>query len=136
MQVSTAGAVTTTGELEVGTYTASGTATDAYGDTPGTWTYTLTVTSAGVAQSPPTANASKVTPASSTSFSAQLEPTTAQGPVTFAWGHETNPIGSARILASTAGVIAPTGRLEAGTYTLVGHRLPTPMATPAPSPTP
>ena len=120
MQVSTAGAVTTTGELEVGTYTASGTASDAFGDTSGNWTYTLTVTSAGVAQSPPKANPGVVTPASSTSFSAQLEPTSSQGPVTFAWNDETNPTGSARIAASPSGVVTPTARLMAGSYTLSG----------------
>jgi hypothetical protein len=44
LHVSSSGAITTSGgPLAVGTYTASGTVTDSFGDT-GTWSYTLTVT--------------------------------------------------------------------------------------------
>jgi uncharacterized repeat protein (TIGR02543 family) len=47
LAVSTAGLITTTGPLVVGTYSVAGTDSDAGGDS-GTWTYTLTVTGAVV----------------------------------------------------------------------------------------
>jgi hypothetical protein len=42
LNVSSHGEITTTGTLAMGTYTATGTMSDAFGDT-GTWAYTLTV---------------------------------------------------------------------------------------------
>ena len=47
LDVSSSGLISTSGPLPVGTFTVSGTDSDAFGDT-GTWTYTLTVTGVSV----------------------------------------------------------------------------------------
>jgi hypothetical protein len=57
--VSATGAVTTSGALKAGSYTASGTTSDASGDT-GTFTYTLTVTGAAPPVTKPAPKATRV----------------------------------------------------------------------------
>jgi hypothetical protein len=52
LQVSSSGVVTTTGFLTAGTYTATGTTSDGYGDS-GTWSLTLTVRAGTITQSDP-----------------------------------------------------------------------------------
>lgn len=117
LAVNSSGAITTTGTLAPGSYTASGTDTDAYGDT-GTWTYTLTVaanapTRSTLTQTSPTSAAT--TPALSSTFkSAPLTVSGANGAVTYT---VTTPSSA---LALTGGVITTTGPLVAGSYTIAG----------------
>jgi hypothetical protein len=54
IRVSSGGKITTTGTLAVGYYTATGTMSDAFGDT-GIWVYTLTVKAVAITQTALTA---------------------------------------------------------------------------------
>ncbi|MGA7834586.1 MAG: InlB B-repeat-containing protein [Acidimicrobiales bacterium] len=116
LSVSGGGLITTTGSLVPGTYTVSGTDSDAKGDT-GTWTYTLTVTAVGkstIVQTS-TTNGSTTTPNSSSFVPPSLTVTNNIGAVTFA---TTTP--STGLKVTAAGVISVTGSLSAGTYTVSG----------------
>ncbi|MGC1238090.1 MAG: InlB B-repeat-containing protein [Acidimicrobiales bacterium] len=73
----------TTGTLPAATYSISGTDSDTAGDTPGTWSYTLTVTSDVIVQGSPTTGFT--TPATSSTFTDTLAAASGfLGPVTFA----------------------------------------------------
>ena len=76
--VSSSGKITTTGTLAAGTYTASGTTADAFGDT-GTFTYTLTVSAVTITQTTPATGSVKAL----TAFTDQLNTTGNIGAVTF-----------------------------------------------------
>jgi len=73
LSVSATGQVTTTGYLDVGSYTISGTLGDAFGDT-GTWTFTLVVTASTISQSAPTS--ASITVDQTSGFTNQLAPVT------------------------------------------------------------
>lgn len=106
LAVSPAGAVTAAGPLARGTYRATGTTSDAAGDT-GTFVVTLRV---GIlAQAPPTG--AQVTASGSASFAAQLAVSGATGPVAFAQSS-----GLPGLLVSPTGVVSTGGPLAAGTY--------------------
>ncbi len=108
--VSSTGAVTTSGQLAVGTYTASGTDVDAAGNT-GTFSFTLDV---GVLiQSSPTSATSKVS--GTTAYKQQLAVTGSTGSVTF-----TQSTGSPSLVVSPSGLITTSGQLAAGTYSTSG----------------
>ncbi len=110
LSVSSSGQITTTGTLAVGTYTATGTTGDAFGN-GGTFTYTLTVSPATISQTTPTTGS--VTTTGSAGFTAQLHTTVPNGPVTFTGG-------GAGLDVSTGGKVTTSGTLAAGTYTAIG----------------
>ncbi len=112
LKVSLHGKITTTGTLAVGTYAASGTMSDAYGDT-GSWRYTLTVMAVPITQTAPTSGA--VPPTRSATFTDHLRTTGNIGPVAF-----TETGGGPGIKVSPHGKITTTGTLAAGTYTTTG----------------
>jgi outer membrane protein OmpA-like peptidoglycan-associated protein len=111
--VTTGGAITTTGQLAVGSYNVTGTDTDTALDT-GTWTYTLTVTGGTIIQSGPRTGAT--TAAASNVFTAQLDPTSENGSAVTFTGSST-PSG---LLVSSGGVITATSTLAANSYTISG----------------
>ncbi len=108
--VSSTGAVTTSGPLAVGTYTAAGTDVDAAGNT-GTFSFTLDV---GVLiQSSPTSATSKVS--GTTAYKQQLAVTGSTGTVTFS-----QSTGGPSLVVSSSGLITASGQLPAGTYSTSG----------------
>ncbi|MGA2527678.1 MAG: hypothetical protein ABSG36_00795 [Acidimicrobiales bacterium] len=111
--VSSSGVVSATGTLELGTYRASGSDTDAYGDT-GAWSFTLTVSASAITQLGPFANSKVLTPATSSSFTDQLKTTTSK--VTFTVT-ASSPTG---LVVSASGRVSTKGALAAGTYTVSG----------------
>src|ERR1017187_8373781 len=116
IKVSSTGVVTTTGALSVGTYAASGTDSDSYGDT-GTWSYSLKVSPTAITQLAPFLNST--TPTRSSSFTATLTTTGNTGAVGFTT--TTAPPGSTGgIKVSRAGVVTTTGALSVGTYAASG----------------
>jgi len=112
----TSGRISTTGTLAAGPYMATGTTSDASGDT-GTWTYTLHVNSPGVAgtivQAEPTSGA--VTTAGSAAFTAHLAVTGASGTATYVQSS-----GSSALTISSSGLLTTTGTLTAGDHTAAG----------------
>jgi hypothetical protein len=110
--VSEGGVVSTTGSLDAGSCTVSGTDSDVAGDT-GTWTYTLAIGPVTITQVAPADG--QVTPAGSAAFTAQLA-TTGQDPVTFA----TTPGTPCGVTVSTGGLVSTTGTLPAGACTVSG----------------
>jgi outer membrane protein assembly factor BamB len=111
--VSSSGVVTTSGFLAAGTYTATGTTADGYGDT-GTFTYTLTVTAVTIVQGSPTIGT--VTTIASNTFTHRLSAASGYvAPVTWIQG-----TGSPRLLVSSSGKVTTSGSLAAGTYTATG----------------
>jgi large repetitive protein len=115
LSVSAAGKVSVTGgPLVAGPYTVSGTDTDALGDT-GTWSFTLNVTSATIAQSAPLSNTTTTT--GSKTFTDQLEPTTQDvGGVVYVTT-VTNP----NLMVSSSGAISTVGGyLKVGSYVVSG----------------
>ncbi len=109
LSVSSAGVVTTTSMLAVGTYSISGTDSDTFGGT-GYWGYTLKVTTTPIVQTAPFGNSA--TTAESGSFSDQLA--TSGSAVTF------NATANTSLSVSSAGVVTTTGPLSVGTYTISG----------------
>jgi len=112
LSVSSSGAIATTGALAAGSYTVSGTDSDAYGDT-GTWSYTLTVTAVAIAQDAPTAGSVSTT--NSAGFTDQIATSGQNGPVSFV-----TTLPNASLGVSSSGAIATTGALAAGSYTVSG----------------
>jgi hypothetical protein len=110
--VSEGGVVSTTGSLDAGSCTVSGTDSDVAGDT-GTWTYTLAIGPVVITQVAPVGG--QVTPAGSAAFTAQLA-TTSNGPVTFA----TTPATTCGVRVSPGGAVSTTGPLPAGACTVSG----------------
>ncbi len=112
LTVSTLGTVTVSSILHTGSYTATGTDSDGYGDT-GTWSYTLNVTAAPITQSAPTSNAT--TPASSSSFQDQLHTSGGVG----AMAYVQSP-GAPGLKVSSSGKVTVSGTLAKGMYTATG----------------
>jgi hypothetical protein len=111
LTVSSTGQITTTGTLVSGTYTATGTMSDAFGDT-GAWVYTLTVDPSFPWTEP---TSGSVTVAGSAAFTVQLRTAGYFGPVIF-----TKTGGGTGIKVSSGGKITTTGTLAEGIYTATG----------------
>jgi hypothetical protein len=113
VNVSSTGAVSTTGTLAANAYAVSGTDHDTDGDT-GTWSFTLTVAAGSLTQAPPTS--ATVPVASSGTFTDQLAVSGANGAVTYT---VTTP--ATGIDVSPSGAISTTGTLTpGGSYTVSG----------------
>jgi len=114
--VNSSGEVTTTETLAPGSYTVSGTDSDNYGDTSGSWMYSLTVGGGTITQIAPTSNTTSTT--SSANFTDTLATTGGTAPVTF----DTIVSAPAGLsVNTTTGVITTTGPLAAGAYTVSGN---------------
>jgi uncharacterized repeat protein (TIGR02543 family) len=111
--VSPTGAVTTTGLLAVGTYSASGTDSDVTGDA-GTWSYSLDVAASTIAQVSPTTGTTTVS--GSLAFSDQLNVSGNNGAVTYA----TTATSPALTVNPSTGVVTTTGQLSPGSYSVSG----------------
>ena len=112
LKVSSSGKITTTGTLAKGSYTATGTMADAFGDT-GTFTYTLTVKKVTITQITP--NSGTVTTTGSAAFTDQLNTTGNIGKRSFV-----KTSGGGGLTISLGGRITTTGTLANGTYTAAG----------------
>ena len=111
--VSGPGVITTSGALAVGSYTFSGTDSDASGDT-GAWSYTLDVGASAITQSAPLTGSTTV--GTSGAFTVHLGVTANHGAVAFtATGGDMT-----HLLVSGPGVITTSATLAAGTYTISG----------------
>src|ERR1017187_3095715 len=110
IKVSRAGVVTTTGALSVGTYAASGTDSDSYGDT-GTWSYSLKVSPTAITQLAPTTG----TTTTGKSFTGQLKISGSHGTVTYAQSR-----GAPHLTVSSSGKVSAPATLVAGTYKATG----------------
>ncbi len=108
--VSATGLLTTSGQLAPGTYSASGTTSDAHGDT-GTFAITLIVGT--IFQSPPVADYVKVP--NSATYSKQLNVIGNEGVTSFV---ETS--GAPTLSVSATGLVTTSGTLVAGTYVAKG----------------
>ena len=108
--VSATGAVTTSGALAVGTYSATGTTSDTHGNV-GTFSITLQV---GVLlQHSPTTAAVKVS--GSAKYSEQMRVTGASGTITYVQAS-----GTPDLVVSGTGLVTTSGALPVGTYTATG----------------
>jgi outer membrane protein OmpA-like peptidoglycan-associated protein len=123
LNVSSSGAVTTTGVLTAGPYTVSGTDSDSLNDS-GTWTFSLLVTAAPgggggssggtLRQTSPTKGAT--TPSSSSSFViGAVTVANASGTVTFI-----TTTSSSGLNVTSDGAVTTTGTLLVGSYTVAG----------------
>ena len=112
ISVAPSGEISAKSVLHTGTYTASGTDTDAYGDS-GTWNYTLAVTPTTIVQSG--TGAKSIRTVNSASLADQLSSSGATGSVTYL-----QLTGSPSISVSASGAIATAAVLHAGTYTATG----------------
>ena len=113
LSVSSSGHVTTTGVQAVGAYTASGTDTDTGGDS-GTWSFTLSVTPATLAQGNP--KTGSTTPPGSAGFTSQLAASGGVGTLSYSVGSETG------LAVSSTGAVSTTGAplTAGGHYTASG----------------
>jgi uncharacterized repeat protein (TIGR02543 family) len=118
LNVTGGGAIKTAGSLGVGSYTVSGTDSDAYGDT-GTWTFTLSVVSVSVVSvaliQTSALTATTTSAASATLAIAPITVSNAIGSVIFV---TTSP--STGLKVSTQGKITTTGTLASGVYAVFG----------------
>jgi uncharacterized repeat protein (TIGR02543 family) len=112
INVSSTGAVTTTGTLAQGTYSASGTDADQDSDA-GTWSYTLSVAASTITQVSPTSAAT--TASESAAFADQLNVTGNNGAVTFS---TSSP--SPELTVSSSGAVTTNGQLAEGDYSASG----------------
>jgi major membrane immunogen (membrane-anchored lipoprotein) len=112
LTVSSGGRITTTGTLAKGTYKATGTVADAFGDT-GTFTYTLTVKKVTITQIAPTTGT--VTTTGSAAFTDHLNTT---GNISKRSFVKTG--GGTGLTVSLGGRITTTGTLAKGTYKATG----------------
>jgi hypothetical protein len=113
LHVSSSGAITTAGGiLDAGSYTVSGTDSDAYSDS-GTWSYTLTVDAVAISQGAPSAGTVSTT--NSAGFTGQLATSGQNGAVSFV---TTSP--NASLAVSSSGAITTTGILAIGSDTVSG----------------
>ena len=103
VNVSSSGAVTTTGHLPVGSYIVTGTTSDLLGDS-GTYTFTLNVTPGVITQIAPTTGT--VTTPNSAAFSVQLHVSGTFGTVTYCYGSN-----GSGLLISSSGLITTSGTL-------------------------
>jgi len=92
--------------LAAGTYKATGTDKDAYGDT-GTWSFTLTVSATAITQIAPT----KARTTTGEAFTGQLKVSGSHGTVTYA-----QSIGAPDLKVSSSGAVSAPATLAAGTY--------------------
>ena len=108
--VSPTGLVTTSGALPDGTYSVSGTTSDAHGDLG---TFSLTLEVGVLLQGTPTAE--NVKASGSASFSQQLAVTGDSGAVTYV-----QATGTPSLIVSSSGLVTTSGTLAAGTYGATG----------------
>ncbi len=111
LTVSSSGAITTTGALTAGTYTASGGTVDAAGHSS-TFSYTLTVTAGALSTTPTSAS---VTSSASGGYTGQLSTSGNSGSVTY-----TQTVGSSDVVVSSSGAISTTGILTVGNHVASG----------------
>ena len=110
LKVSSSGAVSAPATLTAGTYKATGTVKDTYGDT-GTWSFALTVTASKISQVAPTT----ATTAPGKAFTGQLEVSGSHGTVTYA-----QSTGAPDLKVSSSGAVSAPATLAAGTYKAAG----------------
>jgi len=110
LKVASSGAISSPGNLPAGTYRASGTAKDSYGDT-GSWSFTLKVAATRLLQIAPDA----ATTIAGKAFAAQLEVAGSHGTVTYAQSS-----GAPHLTVSSSGAISAPATLTAGTYRASG----------------
>ncbi|MGO9582431.1 MAG: hypothetical protein ACLP36_06445 [Acidimicrobiales bacterium] len=120
LDVSSSGYVTTSGSLSKGTYVATGTDSDVYGDaSTSNWTYSLTVNPVTITQADPTSGST--TMADSSSFHDQLAVTTGTyvpgATVTFSGASSTPP----GLEVSSSGSVTTSGTLSGNTYVVTGN---------------
>lgn len=108
--VSSTGLVTTSGQLPPGSYVATGTTSDAGGDTG---TFSITVDVGVLLQS--SATTANVKVSGSSTYSSQLSVTGATGAVTYV---QTN--GAPTLAVGSSGLITTIGSLTAGSYVATG----------------
>ena len=108
--VSSSGLVTTSGALARGTYSASGTIGDAFGD-QGTFTFSLKV---GFLTQSSTIRTT-ITPAASATYTMQLTATGASGALSF-----TQTAGTPSLVVSPSGLVTTGGTLADGSYVVRG----------------
>jgi hypothetical protein len=108
--VTSSGLITTSGALSPGSYTVTGTVSDAAGD-QGAYSFTLTV--GLITQSPPIRV--KVSAAGSASFTQQIAATGGVGPLGFS-----QTTGAPSLVVSPTGVIITSGVLAPGSYVARG----------------
>jgi major membrane immunogen (membrane-anchored lipoprotein) len=110
IKVSSSGSVTTTGTLDAGIYTASGSDADRFGDT-GSWSYSLTVTASKITQGAPT----KATIQRGSPFTSQLTATGGVGTITY-----TQSGGAPSVTVSSSGKVSAPATLATGKYEATG----------------
>ena len=110
LKVSSSGEVSASATLAAGTYKATGTAKDTYGDT-GTWSFALTVTATKISQVAPTT----ATTAPGKAFTGQLKVSGSHGTVTYA-----QSTGAPDLKVSSSGAVSASATLAAGTYKATG----------------
>jgi hypothetical protein len=117
LTVSTGGEVSTSGTLAAGMYVGTGTDSDGYGDTGG-WSYTLTVGSTSITQTP-SSEAGSTTTTMSSGFSAQIVTTGQVGATeSFVQTGASTPPG---LHVSTGGKVSTSGAtLAGGVYSVAG----------------
>ncbi len=108
--VSSSGLVTTSGALARGTYSASGTIGDAFGD-QGTFTFSLKV---GFLTQTSTIRTT-ISPAASTTYTMQLTASGGSGPLSF-----TQTTGTPSLVVSPSGLVTTSGTLADGSYVVRG----------------
>jgi major membrane immunogen (membrane-anchored lipoprotein) len=108
--VSSSGAVTTSGALAAGVYSASGSESDGAGDTG---TFKLTITVGALVQRQPTA--AVVTTSDSSTFSEQLDVGANLGAETYV-----QTSGTPNVLVSPSGLVTTSGALATGNYKVAG----------------
>ena len=111
IKVSASGVVSTSATLRAGTYKAKGTVSDSYRDVRGTWSFTLTISAAHLAQGAPDAG----TTTAGKAFSDQLKVSGSYGTVTYSQSS-----GLPDLRVSSSGVVSATDTLRAGTYKAAG----------------
>jgi hypothetical protein len=115
MTISSTGLVGTDGQLAKGTYSVTGTTSDASGD-GGTFTFILnvgTITQSGT-------TTTTVTSTGLSTFTYQLTTTGNSGTVTYS-----QTTGSPNVTVSTAGILTPLTTLAAGSYVVRGNTVDT-----------
>jgi hypothetical protein len=110
LKVSASGSVTAPSDLTKGTYRASGTVSDALGDS-GSWSFTLSVLSASMRQLAPSSGTTVV----GRGFSGHLKLRGSIGKITY-----TQSTGAPRIKVSSSGAISAPPDLAKGTYKATG----------------
>jgi predicted RNA-binding protein with TRAM domain len=111
INVSSSGAITTTGTLTSGTYSFSGTSADAYGNTI-PWSFALTVSSSTISQTTPTTGFT----VANTTFSGQLAVSGSHGTLIYVQATGTPDVSvSSSGAVSASDTLAPNGYSASGT---------------------